>query len=273
MAARAKVLNPLASLRPASMLLLLLGAGAHGQCAPASAPPDVPTATSERIGATLHERFPTLEIDGIHHAPMAGLFEVVTADQVLYVNDGATMMLVGKLIDTGTKEDLSSKSWNRYNAIDFTKLPFELAIKIVKGDGSRTLALFEDPRCPYCRQLEQQLQNVSNVTLYVFLYPLEQIHPGATELADRIWCSQDRGAAWSHWMINGAEPATLTATCDIGAIGKLGELGNRLRISSTPTLFFSDGRRSRGVMSSEQIESGLAQTNRQVASASSSSRP
>lgn len=247
-----------------AITLLLLGAAVRGECAPVESP-DVPPTIRERIAATLRERFPDLKIDAIQRAPLPGLFEVVGPDQVIYANDDAGLILVGKLIDTRTREDLSLKSWNRYNAIDFSKLPFDLAIKIVKGDGSRALALFEDPHCPYCKQLEQQMQKLTNVTLYVFLYPLEEIHPGATETADRIWCSQDRAAAWSSWMLNGTQPAALAPACDISAIGKLSELGNTLRINSTPTLFFSDGLRARGALSAEQIESGFAQSSRQVA--------
>jgi thiol:disulfide interchange protein DsbC len=231
--------------------------------------PQVAAATSARIAQVLKERYPTVQIEAIHPGPIAGLYEIVTSDQLLYSTEGADLIFVGRVIDTQTKEDLSVAHWNQYNGIDFSKLPFDLAIKIVKGDGSRTLALFEDPRCPYCKELEQQMQKVPDVTLYVFLYPLEEIHPGATAMADRIWCSQDRAAAWSSWMLNATEPGALPATCDISAIGKLGELGGRLRINSTPTLFFSDGRRARGAMSAVQLETGLAQTNHRIASKNS----
>ena len=244
----------------------LLSLPAIGAAAPASTP-DVPGAVSDRVTAALQQRFPGTTIQSIHRAPLTGLLEVVLPDQMVYVTEDADLMFVGKLFDTRTKEDLSTKRWNEYNAIDFSALPQELAIKIVKGDGSRVLAVFEDPRCPYCKQLEQQLQSVTDTTLYVFLYPLEEIHPGASGIADRIWCSKDRAGAWSSWMLSGTEPAALPPECDITAISKLTGLGAKLNINSTPTIFFMDGRRSRGALSAEQVESGLARASHRVASA------
>ena len=230
---------------------------------------EVPNAVSQRVITALQQRFPGTTIDSIHRAPVTGLLEVGLPDQMIYVTEDADLMFVGKLIDTRSKEDLSQKRWNEYNAIDFSVLPQELAIKIVRGNGTRVLAAFEDPRCPYCKQLEQQLQNVNDMTVYVFLYPLEQIHPGATGIADRIWCSKDRAGAWSSWMLSGTEPVPLPPECDITAIARLTALGSKLNINSTPTVFFADGRRARGALSAEQIENGLAQAGRRVASANS----
>ncbi|HVN44300.1 MAG TPA: DsbC family protein [Steroidobacteraceae bacterium] len=257
--------------RLAALSLGVLSFPTIGGEGPASAP-DVPKAVVERVTTTLQQRFPGAKIDSIHRAPLSGLLEVVYPDQLVYVTEDAELMFVGTILDTRTREDLTQRRWNEYNAIDFSVLPQELAIKVVKGNGSRLLAVFEDPRCPYCKQLERHLQNVTDTTVYVFLYPLEQIHPGATDVANRIWCSKDRAGAWSGWMLNGTEPAPLSPECDITAIGKLTALGTQLHINSTPTLFLSDGQRARGAMSAEQLEAALAQTNHSVASKGSSSR-
>lgn len=226
---------------------------------------DVPAAISSKITSTLKARFPDLEVGGLHRAPVAGLFEVVTADNIVYVDESADFVFVGRLIDTRTKEDLSRKQWNQYNIIDFKILPLELAIKTVKGDGSRVLALFEDPHCPFCKELEQQMDKVTNVTLYTFLFPLEQIHPGATDTADRIWCSQDAAVAWSSWMLQGTAPAQRPAPCDAAALAKIQQLAAQLRINSTPTLFYADGDRSSGVLSADQLESALNRTAKRLA--------
>lgn len=37
--------------------------------------------------------------------------------------------------------------------------------------------------------LSRELSRIDNLTMYVLLYPLESIHPGATEKSIRIWCS------------------------------------------------------------------------------------
>jgi thiol:disulfide interchange protein DsbC len=221
---------------------------------------DVPADVAAKIKATLRERIPDLRVDQIHKSPMAGLYEVNTGQELVYTNDAATLIFVGRIVDTKTREDLTAQRWNDLNAIDFSSLPFDLALKTVKGDGSRKLAVFADPLCPYCRQLEQEMQGLNNVTVYTFLFPLESIHPGSTVKATQIWCSKDRNAAWSKWMLKNADPGN--PHCDGAPVAKLQTLGEKLRIDSTPTLFASDGRRIRGAIRHDDLEHVLADSHK-----------
>jgi hypothetical protein len=60
----------------------------------------------------------------------------------------------------------------KLNEVKFDNLPFENAIKFVKGNGSRKLAVFSDPECPFCKKFEQELTKVDNITVYIFPYPI-----------------------------------------------------------------------------------------------------
>jgi len=126
----------------------------------------------------------------------------------------------------------------------------------VKGDGSRKLAVFSDPDCPYCQQLENQLKDVTGVTIYTFLYPLESVHHGAREKAVKIWCAKDRASAWSEWMLKRVPPEG--TACQGEPTAQVLALGDKLHINSTPTLFFANGVRSDGVMPRADLEQALA---------------
>ncbi len=219
---------------------------------------DVPADIAAKIRATLHERIPELHIEGIHKGPIAGLYELNTGSELLYTNDAGTLIFAGRVVDTKSREDLTADRWNTLNAIAFDSLPFDLAIKTVRGDGSRKVAVFADPLCPYCQQLEQQMQGITNVTVYTFLYPLETIHPGASVKAVAIWCSKDRSTAWSKWMLQKVDPGE--TRCKGAPIDKLQALGDKLRIDSTPTMFTADGKRTRGAIKHSEIEQLLAQS-------------
>jgi thiol:disulfide interchange protein DsbC len=239
------------SLKPYALLLLMLA------CAPVLADSDdVPADVAAKIRAILHERIPDLHIEGIHKGPLPGLYELNTGVELLYTNDAATMIFVGHLVDTKTRQDLNAERLNALNAIDFNSLPFDLAIKTVRGNGSRKVAVFADPLCPYCQQLEQQMQGITNVTIYTFLYPLETLHPGASVKAVDIWCSKDRSSAWSKWMLQRVEPGD--TRCKGAPIETLQTLGDKLHIDSTPTLFTADGKRTRGAIKHNEIEQLLA---------------
>lgn len=214
-------------------------------------------AARTRVAATLKERFPGVEIQQVNPSRWPGMYEVVTAGEVAYTSADGGLLFSGHVIDTKTHEDLAQKRWNEVNAVDFDKLPFDLAIKTVRGDGSRKLAVFADPECPFCQKLEQELKDVSDVTIYTFLYPLESIHPGASERAVNIWCSEDRNLTWTSWMLRRQVPAGLA--CEGNPVATLVELGSKLRISSTPTLFFPDGHRVAGLPAKEVLEKQLAE--------------
>ena len=219
---------------------------------------DVPADVAAKIRATLHERIPELHIDAIHKGPLPGLYELNTGAELLYTNDTGTLIFAGSVVDTKTRQNLTADRWNTLNAVDFNTLPFDLAIKTVRGDGSRKLAVFADPLCPYCQQLEREMQGITNVTIYTFLYPLETIHPGASVKSVDIWCSKDRSTAWSKWMLQKVEPGD--TRCKGAPIETLQALGEKLHIDSTPTMFTVDGKRTRGAIKHNEIEQLLAQT-------------
>jgi thiol:disulfide interchange protein DsbC len=231
--------------------------------APAAAPPkpDSTSATkpdTDKVKTALQAAFPKVPITDVNATEWPGLFEVVVNNDVIYTDADAKHLFVGKIIDTKTREDLTAKRVNELGTVDFKSLPFDLALKSVRGDGSRSFAIFADPDCPYCKRLEEEMKGIDNVTIYTFLYPLESLHPAARERAKKIWCAKDRNAAWNAWMLNKTEPAN--ATCKTEPTQQLLALGEKLNVTGTPTLFFVDGHRVAGVMPHDQLEKELVAT-------------
>jgi thiol:disulfide interchange protein DsbC len=213
--------------------------------------------TTARISRALGERFPNVRIVEINPLPqLGGLYEVVTENEIAYTDANGRFLFVGRIMDTSTREDITAKRWNELRRIDFSSLPLELAIKSVRGDGSRRMAIFADPDCPFCQELEQNMQDITNVTIYTFLYPIESLHPQARAKAVAIWCANNRSAAWSEWMLKRTMPQPVN--CKDEPTDRLLELGERLKINSTPALFFMNGNRNDGVLTREELERRLA---------------
>jgi hypothetical protein len=118
-----------------------------------------------------------------------------------YVGSDARYFLFGHLYDMREQRDLTADRLEAARRIDFASLPLADAITTVRGDGSRVLAVFSDPDCPYCRKLEQELAKLDNVTVHTFLYPLGELHPEARQRAIAVWCAPDRAAAWKALML------------------------------------------------------------------------
>ena len=212
-----------------------------------------------QIRSTLKERYPEAQLQEITASRvLPGWYEVVVGPQdIVYADATADRLIVGKVVDTRTRQDLTAKSWTDSHRVDFKALPFEHSIKTVHGKGKRVVAVFEDPLCPYCQKLEEQMQEVQDVTIYTFLMPLESVHPGSTVKAREIWCSQDRAAAWSDWMLRHTQPKELKSADCSDPTGLTLQTAAKYDLNSTPTLVFADGHRFVGTLTPELLEQEL----------------
>ena len=210
-------------------------------------------ADESSIKAEFQQRFPGSPVQSVTQTPLPGLYEVVVGNQIFYTDQGINYIFQGSLIDAQTHRNLTEERLQKITGIPFEKLPLKLAIKIVKGNGKRKLAIFQDPDCPFCKKLEQEaLPKIDNVTLYIFLYPIAQLHPDAIEKSKKIWCSRDRVKAWTDVMLKDIQP-TAAATCD-NPVDALQKFAGEYRINATPTLIFADGRRVAGALPAADIE-------------------
>jgi thiol:disulfide interchange protein DsbC len=237
-------------------LLLALSASTGAQTAKPEIKPDAKADPSAQILKTLQTRLP-VTIDKVQPSQWPGLYEVVTGEGLYYTDAAGDYLFLGKVMDTKTRENVTDKRFNALTQVEFNSLPLNLAFKQIKGDGSRKLAVFADPDCPFCVKFEKSLQDVTNVTVYTFLYPLESLHPDAMEKSKRIWCAKDRQSTWSTWILTRKElPAV--ADCNTDALMALAKLGEKLKINGTPTLIFEDGHRIPGALDKQQLEAEFA---------------
>ncbi|MFM2289525.1 MAG: hypothetical protein RL684_2668 [Pseudomonadota bacterium] len=209
------------------------------------------------IRAAFAKSFPSVHIKSVGTTPWPGVYEAVTPEGILYADATGHYAINGKLVDVQTQANLTQVREAELGRIDFGTLPLSRAIKQVRGDGHRVMAVFADPDCPYCRRLETDLKDIGNVTIYTFLYPLEGLHPGATEHARKIWCAKDPGTAWTAWVADRVEPVASGALCAPDPLQELASLGEKLEIQGTPTIFLADGNRIPGYVAREELEHAL----------------
>ncbi len=210
------------------------------------------------IRKTITERLPQLKnINEVKKSPIPGLYEVRINDtEIYYASEKGDYLVMGQLIDTKSRRNLTEERVDKLTAIGFDDLPFKDAFTIVRGNGKRKLAVFEDPNCGYCKRFERDLQKVDNITVYMFLYPI--LSQDSAEKSKAIWCSKDPGKVWQDWMVREQAPAA--ASCDASALMRNVELGRKHKISGTPTLVFTNGNRVPGAIDDKQLEKLLAES-------------
>lgn len=217
------------------------------------------SAGQEDIKKNLETQFPGIEVNSVEPSPMKGVFEVVVqGTHVIYTDANANYVLEGALIDTASKHNLTKEKVDKLTAVNFDSLPFDQAIKVVRGDGKRRMAVFSDPDCPFCKRLEPELAKLDNVTLYIFEYPLP-MHTDAAHKSRLIWCSPDRAKAWDDYMLHGKLP-TGKDDCKNPVDANIA-LAEKLNIDGTPHLILPNGRRVPGLVPYEQLEKLLDEAN------------
>ena len=209
------------------------------------------------IRKNLTERLPKLPpIDEISKTPMEGLYEVrVNQSEIFYTDAQGNFLIQGNLIDVRAQEDLTEKRQAKLTEIDFKDLPIKDAFTIVRGNGKRKVAVFEDPNCGYCKRFERDLTKIDNVTVHVFLYPI--LSQDSVDKSRNIWCAKDKGKAFLDWMVKDVTPAA--ANCDTAALARNLEFGKKNRITGTPTLIFANGTRVPGAIGADRVEKLLAE--------------
>jgi thiol:disulfide interchange protein DsbC len=212
------------------------------------------------IRKNLAERMPAFaKIDEVSKTPINGLYEIrINESDIFYTDAEGNFLIQGNLIDVRAKRNLTEERVEKLTAIDFAALPLKDAFTIVRGNGKRKLAVFEDPNCGYCKRFERDLQKVNDVTVYMFLFPI--LSADSTDKAKNVWCAKDQGKAWLDMMVR--DQAVAKGSCDASVLDRNLALGRKHKITGTPTLFFEDGSRIPGAINAQQVEQQLAAAKR-----------
>jgi thiol:disulfide interchange protein DsbC len=203
------------------------------------------------------------KVEGIAKIGILGLYEVRIATEegtrIFYTDEAARYFFIGNILDNETQINITDQRLRKLNAIRFADLPLAQAFKIVRGKGSRQIAYFADPRCPYCRRFDQELAKIDDVTVHVFLLPI--IASDSAAVSKAVWCAPDRAKAWVDLMLHKIEPAAAKANCD-APIEKNLALGQKYRINGTPTFVLADGQRVSGAVTAPRLAKMLDETGR-----------
>jgi len=195
-------------------------------------------------------------IETVVKTPYSGLYEVKIGAEIVYTDAEGKYIFIGRVVEAESSKDLTEARLEEVNKIKFADLPLDLAAKSVRGNGKRVIAVFEDPNCGYCKRFRKTLSEINDVTVYTFMYPI--LGDDSKIKVKNIWCSADRAKAWDDWMLNAKLPAAAPSSCSAAANDKVIEIGRKLGVSGTPTVFFTDGTRVPGALEAKKLEAKLA---------------
>ena len=194
------------------------------------------------------------KVRSVTSAPVPGLYEVLVGNDIFYTDSSGKYLIQGEIIELATGKNITEQRQADLNRIKWTDLNQANAFKVVRGNGTRQLAIFSDPNCGYCKRLEKSLQQLDNVTIYTYLIPI--LSADSAQKSKQIWCSADPNKAYIDWMVNGIAP-TGKMDCS-NPLDKNLTFAKTYGITGTPTLFFTDGSRFPGAVQIADIEKKFA---------------
>lgn len=205
-------------------------------------------ANVETLKSNLNKNYPDIQVTNIQATEMTGLYSANLDNQIIYLDENAEHMFIGSMVSLKDQKNLTKDLVLKQNSIDWQKLPLQDAIKTVKGNGKRQLAIFSDPNCPYCKQLEAELDKLNDVTIYTFIYALK---PQSIAVSKQVWCDANPSYAWKNLLQKNVQPKAKTCA---NPIDRNLALGRKLGVNGTPTLIFSNGLKMVGGRSAEDIQ-------------------
>jgi len=209
----------------------------------------------QQVKTDLQKKLGTaVKIKSVSASPLSGIYEVQVGNDVVYTDAKSQYLIQGEIIELATGKNITEQRQNDLSRIKWSDLPQANAMKQVRGNGARQLAVFSDPNCGYCKRLEKSMQQLDNVTIYTYLIPI--LGPDSVQKAKQIWCSADPAKTYIDWMVNGTALGGKT-DCTT-PVDKNIALAKTYGITGTPTLFFTDGSRFPGAVQISDLEKKLA---------------
>ncbi len=209
----------------AVLLLLFLGCG-YG-CAQ--------TTVDKKVTDQLASSYPRLKLDSIRSAPVDGLYELQSGNNILYYYPEKDYLVFGEIWNKDGKS-LTAERRQEVVAKNVKSLPLDKAL--VLDNGKNTVIQFTDPDCPYCRKVFSYLETVPDTKQYVFFLPLP-MHKNAEPKVKHILCSKDKAQAFREAMSGGLDNKPLN-TCQDQAVTALVEehkaLAQKIGVNGTPFL-------------------------------------
>ena len=180
----------------------------------------------------------------ISYHDMGELFEVVFEAKgkkgILYLTKDRQYIIIGAVV-TKEGKNLTKERLQSLNKVRFSDIPLDSAIAIHKGNGKKKLVMFTDIDCPHCRKAFEWLETKTDYSLYVFLSPIERLHPKARGKSIQVLCSDNPAVALAD--AKKGIPLKITS-CEAGerALAKHVLVSQIIGVKGTPLFVFEDGR-------------------------------
>lgn len=201
--------------------------------------------TEEQILEKLREQLPQFTFSSATRSSVDGLYQVESDGQILYVNESADYILDGSLIRIEDRTNLTDVALGRLHIGMIQDIEEKnMLIYEPEQPTDRSITVFTDISCGYCRLLHEEMDQILDAGLKVryLLFPRAGLGSQAHKDLESVWCADNPQEAMTNAKAGGViEPSS----CD-NPIEAHVALANRLGLRGTPLIYTDSGEKLTG---------------------------
>ncbi len=223
---------------PLAVTVMLAASAAQA----ADVPPDVRAKIAESLDVAP---------DDIRPGPVPGLYQVSSGTEIGYVSADGRFYLDGDIYDMKSKQNLTEVSRKAVRVALLKGVRDDQAIVFAPKGYTRTINVFTDIDCGYCRQLHSEVGELNKLGVRVryFMYPRGGPGTEAWRKAEAVWCSSDRRDALTRAKLGENVQAARCAN----PVARQFELGRDMGIRGTPGIITEGGDYITGYMPAPRL--------------------
>jgi len=197
------------------------------------------TMTPEQIRQRLSTMLPEVQVGSVKDAPLPGYYEIVIGTQVVYLSKNGRFLLLGEVIDAGSRTNLTKVRRNELVAERLKSVDKKDMIIIGPDHPKRYITVFTDVDCPYCAKLHLEVPqlNKAGIEVRYLLFPRSGIGSRGYYRALGVWCAKDQIKAIG---IAKAGGEIELKKCE-NPIQQHIQLGLEVGVEGTPAIVVDDG--------------------------------
>lgn len=205
----------------------------------------------DRVRAELLKMIPAATTAEITPSPIAGVYRVEVSGNFAFAYVDGDYVLFGDLYNTKEQVNLGEQARNERMAGMIKDVPVNEMIVFGPDKPKRTITVFTDIDCGYCRKLHREVPQLTEAGIQVryLAFPRAGIGSDSYKKYVSVWCSDDQQTAMTSAK---AGESVSPASCE-NPIADSYNLGQRVGVSGTPTIIFDDGRVTPGYIPYERL--------------------
>ena len=158
------------------------------------------------VKKALTDAIPNAQSAVIKKSAIEGVYEVTQGLQVFYVTEDGKFAILGNVVDLKSGDNLTNLSVEKLRKTLYDSL--DVASMIVypaKGKVKRTIAIFSDIDCPYCRKMHAEIPSLNDAGIEVryLAYPRSGVGGKSYWKAVSAWCDENPARAMDEAMLAG----------------------------------------------------------------------